>query len=127
MKTLRQRIVDYLLEHEDEYVINTEIAEAVGTTTSQVSQVMYVLCRDSEEIHKYDRGVWIYNPSEPVVPVVPLTHRLYDLLSKGSYSRIEIAKELGIKSGEVAGLVGRMNKELMCRAESEIYYNLIKE
>ena len=127
MKTLRQRIVDYLLEHEDEYVINTEIAEAVGTTTSQVSQVMYVLCKDSREIHKYDRGVWIYNPSEPVVPVVPLTHRLYDLLSTGSYTRFEIAKELGIKANEVAGLVGRMNKELLCRAESEAYYSLVKK
>ena len=127
MKTLRQRIVDYLLAHEDEYVINSEIAEAVGSTSSQVSQVMYVLCKDAEEIHKYDRGVWIYNPSEPVVPVVPLTHRLHDLLSKGSYSRMEIAKELGIKANEVAGLVGRMNKELMCRAESEIYYSLVKE
>ena len=125
--SMRAKVANYLLAHEDALVTSHELASAIEVTPNQISQAMYILCRDSDDIVKYDRGTWIYRPSKPVVPVVPMTHRLYDLLSEGHYTRIEIAKHLGIKANEVSALIGRMNNDLQCRAESETYYSLVEK
>lgn len=122
--SLRAKVANYLIANEDTKLTNQVIADGIGSTANQVSCAMYTLCKEADDIFKCGRAMWIYRPSEPVVPVLPLTHQLHDLLSKGRVARQQIADELGIELLEVSPLIGRMNNDLGCKAKSETYYTL---
>lgn len=120
----RSRVMQYLIDNEDTLLESETIAVALNLTLKQVAQHMYSICSAADSVIKQKRGVWIYNPSEPVVKELPLVHRFRALLQKGDLSRDDIAKELNLSSKEVTALAARIRRELGVKVHSTLVYSI---
>lgn len=122
--SIRERLHNYVIINKDRQIKIAELMQNLGLTAKQAAQAMYKMTVDNENLHKIDRGVWIYKPKKPVKMTDSPLYRLYDLLMSGSYTEAEIAVELGIDESGVKKLFHRLPRELMCKPKTETYYTL---
>ncbi|CAL9961052.1 hypothetical protein VPHD292_0063 [Vibrio phage D292] len=122
--SVKAKVMQYLLDNEDVLLEAGTIAKDLNITLKQVTQNMYTICTEADSVVKQKRGVWIYNPSEPVKVEEPVLHRLHSLLQQGDAPRDVIAEKLGISNKEVSALTVRMNRELGVKVHSTLIYSI---
>lgn len=118
-------VANFIVTKENIELSTHTIASNTGLRKVQVGQAMHILCRDSDDLFKVRRGVWIYKPAEPVTQELPPKIRVYDAISDGKlHSMTEIAELAGVDRSEVSHLIFEVKRDLRANVSAEYYYKL---